>query len=59
MADKVINMSDLTINKNLCKFKDLYFKTATKPYTRPLPTSKTKHYEKNIDTINWNFDYVL
>lgn len=20
---------------------------------------KPKHYEKNIDAINWNFDYVL
>ena len=33
MADEVLNMSILTTNKHRCKLKDLYFKTATKPYT--------------------------
>ena len=33
MADEVLNMSDLTLNKHRCKLKDLCFKTATKPYT--------------------------
>ena len=32
MAAKVLNMLDLTMNKHQCKLKDLYFKTATKPY---------------------------
>jgi hypothetical protein len=33
MADEVLIMSILGINKHRCKLKDLYFKTATKPYT--------------------------
>ncbi len=33
MAGEVLNMSILDINKLRCKLKDLYFKTATKPYT--------------------------
>ena len=33
MAGEVLNMNDLTINKNWCKLKVLCFKTATKPYT--------------------------
>ena len=28
-------------------------------YSAALATSKIKNYEKNIDTINWNFDYIL
>jgi len=36
MAGEALNMSDLTINKYRCKLKDLCFKTATKPYTKPL-----------------------
>jgi hypothetical protein len=31
----------------------------TKSNPRPLATGKTKHYEKNIDTINWNFDHIM
>jgi len=34
MAGEVLDMNDLTINKHWCKLKDLYFKTATKPYTQ-------------------------
>ena len=34
MAGEVLNMSDLTINKHRCEWKDLCFKTATKPYTK-------------------------
>ncbi len=34
MAGEVLNMSDLTINKHRYKLKILYFKTATKPYTK-------------------------
>ena len=33
MAGEVLNMSDLTLNKQRSKLKDLCFKTATKPYT--------------------------
>lgn len=33
MAGEVLNMSDLTIFKHLCKLKNLCFKTASKPYT--------------------------
>ncbi len=33
MVAEVLNMSDLTINKNWCELKDLCLKTATKLYT--------------------------
>ena len=33
MAGEVLNMNNLTINKNQCKLDVLCFKTATKPYT--------------------------
>jgi len=33
MAGEVLNMNILALNTNWCKLKDLYFKTATKPYT--------------------------
>ena len=33
MADEVLYMSILALNKHRCKLKNLCFKTATKPYT--------------------------
>ena len=33
MADELLNMSNLTINKHLCKLKDLCFKNRHKSYT--------------------------
>jgi hypothetical protein len=42
MADEVLNMSDLTINKHRCKLEVLCFKTATKPYTKRYPPLKNE-----------------
>lgn len=41
MAGEVLNMNELTLNKHRSRLKDLYFKTATKPYTH-----RCTQYEK-------------
>ena len=48
MAAEVLNMSDLTINKYWCKLKDLYLKTATKPYTQRYVQFKDLRYNNEI-----------
>ena len=48
MAGEVLNMNNLTINKNQCKLDVLCFKTATKPYTNRWVQPPKKTADKKI-----------
>jgi len=51
MADKVLNMNILTINKHWCKLKDLCFKTATNHI------QTVSNYKNDLELKKNNYDY--